>query len=79
MDENSLLPLSVFLIIVIVGGLYLSTDGITQTNRPHNSNEPAWIQNTENQGLDVTEYPGYGCNHGHRSFGCDEKAKESNS
>ncbi len=71
MDEKSLLPLSVLLIIVIVGGLYLNTDGSIPTNRPHNSDEPAWIQNAENQGLDVTEYPGYSCSHGHKSFGCN--------
>ena len=66
MDDKFMMPLAILLILSTGGFLHFGT------SMDKTSDDPSWVKNLESRGLDITGYPGYDCNHGHRSFGCGE-------
>lgn len=70
LDDKSLLPLSLFLIFISVGIMVVMAEDMTPSNNPHKINEPQWLKTIEEPKLN--NYRAYDCNHGHRSFNCDQ-------
>ena len=54
--------------------LMVGTIGTVHATSPHSSfldGTPSWLLLAERYNVDPDSFPGYGCHHGHRSFGCE--------
>ena len=60
----------IILAIVSIGLISMSIDSFAESGIDHNSDGRPWVTNLLNHGNDPTTKVGYGCAHGHMSFGC---------
>ena len=67
--KNKTIQTILFAAMILIVGT-IGTVEATATHASINEDTPAWIQLAERYNVDPTTFPGYGCHHGHRSFGC---------
>ena len=60
----------IILAIVSIGLTGMGVQSFAESGISHNSDERSWVTNILNHGNDPTTKIGYGCAHGHMSFGC---------
>ena len=67
--KNKIIKTILFAAMILMVG----TIGTVQASSFHElpiGDIPTWMQLAERYNVDPTTFPGYGCHHGHRSFGC---------
>ena len=60
----------IILAIVSIGLSGMEMQSFAESGIGHNSEKSSWVTNILNHGNDPTTKIGYGCAHGHMSFGC---------
>jgi len=70
MYDDYYLIILFFIGMMPITGVIIATSG--DELAPLDRHPPHWIQQMKNNNQDPTSEPGFGCNHGHKSFGCDK-------